>query len=173
MKSKKLAQCALFTALISVSAWISVPFAYGVVTMQTLAVFLCLLILGGKYGCISILAYLCLGGLGLPVFSCFTGGLGVLFGPTGGYLWGMLIGGLAFWVFMSITKEKYSVVGVMIAQLICYVCGVCWLLLTSLSVQGAGLGVVLAQTIGVYLIPDAIKIALAWLLSKKMKRGVE
>ncbi len=173
MKAKKLAQCALFTALIAVSAWISIPFGYGVVTLQTLSVFLCLFVLGGKYGCISVLAYLALGGLGLPVFSSFTGGLGALFGPTGGYLFGLLFGGLGFWLFTAFTKGKYVLLGAAIAQMICYVCGVSWLLMISSATQPLGVGVVLAQTVGVYLLPDALKIALAWILCKKIEQSAK
>ena len=81
--------CALFCAVIAVSAQLIIP---GVIpfTMQTFAVFLTVAVLGTAWGSVSVLAYLCLGLIGAPVFAGFHGGIGVLFGATGGYLIGFL-----------------------------------------------------------------------------------
>ena len=78
MNSRALAQCALFTALMCVCAWISIPLGDMTFSMQTFALFLTLLLLGGKKGCIVCLLYLLLGAVGLPIFTGFRGGLGVL-----------------------------------------------------------------------------------------------
>lgn len=89
--AKKLIPCAMFTAVLVVLAQLSIPMPVGVpVTLQTFAMALCGYILGWKNGAFSVLVYLLLGGVGLPVFSGFRGGVGVLFGLTGGYLWGFL-----------------------------------------------------------------------------------
>ena len=71
--------CALFAAILAVSAWLTVP---GEVpfTLQTFGVFAALGLLGGKRGTIAIALYLVLGAVGLPVFSGFRGGFGVLLG---------------------------------------------------------------------------------------------
>ena len=66
----------------AVCAWISIPFGYIAFTMQTFAVMLALFTLGGKWGTASVFVYLLLGAVGLPVFSGFQGGLGVLLGVT-------------------------------------------------------------------------------------------
>ena len=63
-------------ALISVCSWISVPTAVPF-TLQTFAVFLVLLLLGGKRGTLATTLYVILGALGLPVFAHFTGGIGI------------------------------------------------------------------------------------------------
>ena len=66
------------------------PFSPVPITLTNFAVFLSIYILGMKYGTISLLIYLALGTIGLPVFSSFSGGLGKLAGPTGGYLFGFV-----------------------------------------------------------------------------------
>lgn len=77
---------ALATALMVVMSQLSVPLGATSITLQTFAVALSGYLLGAKDGLLSIVAYLLLGVCGLPVFSCFSGGLGVLLGPTGGFL---------------------------------------------------------------------------------------
>jgi biotin transport system substrate-specific component len=79
---------AFFAALITVCSWISLPVADIAFTMQTFGVFLALGLLGGKWGSVAIAIYLLLGAVGMPVFSGFRGGVGMLAGVTGGYLWG-------------------------------------------------------------------------------------
>lgn len=70
---------ALFAVLIAVCSWISVP-AVVPFTMQTFGVFFALNFLGGKKGILSILIYLMMGIIGLPVFSNGTAGIGVIMG---------------------------------------------------------------------------------------------
>ena len=91
LSTKELIVCALFAAIIAILAQISIPLPFTTVplTMLIFAVAVTGLILGPKLGAISVLIYLLLGGIGLPVFAQFSGGLGVLFGPTGGYLLGL------------------------------------------------------------------------------------
>ena len=78
---------AIFTAIIAVCAQLSIPMPYGVpMTLQTFAIPLAGVILGTKKGTIATLVYILLGAVGAPVFSGFTGGLGVVFGRTGGFI---------------------------------------------------------------------------------------
>ena len=74
MKARNMALCALFAALLSVCAWLSVPVGDIAFTMQTFGIFLTLELLGGKQGTLAILVYLLLGAAGLPVFSGFRSG---------------------------------------------------------------------------------------------------
>ena len=81
--------CAIgvFTAVIAVCAQISIPMPYGIpLTLQTLAVPLAGIILGPRNGTFSVLSYLLLGIVGVPVFAGLAGGPAVVFGPTGGFL---------------------------------------------------------------------------------------
>ena len=91
MKARNMALCGLFTAILTVCAWISIPVGDMVITLQTFGIFLTLGLLGGKYGTVTMLVYLLLGAVGAPVFSGFRGGLGALLGTTGGYLFGFML----------------------------------------------------------------------------------
>jgi biotin transport system substrate-specific component len=80
------------SALIAASAWIAIPVGAVPVTFQVFFVVLAALLLPPAWAAASMGAYLALGAIGLPVFSGGQGGLGVLAGPTGGYLFGFLAG---------------------------------------------------------------------------------
>ena len=152
----------LFAGLTAICAWISVPVADIAFTMQTFAVFLTLLVLGGKWGTVSIFIYLLLGTVGLPVFSGFRGGPGALLGVTGGYLWGFLFTGLCYWCL-----EKHGKLpGLILGLLACYGCGSGWFLLYS----GGGLWVILLKCVVPYLVPDALKLWLACTLAKRLRK---
>lgn len=154
----------LFAALMAICAWTSVPVFDISFTLQTLAVFLTLGLLGGKWGSAAILIYLLLGAVGIPVFSGFQGGIGILAGVTGGYLWGFLAAGLTYWLL-----ERFGKLPAMIAgQAVCYLCGSLWFLLYA----GGGLWVILLRCVIPYLIPDGVKIALAYILSRRLSRHI-
>ena len=72
MKTREWTQCALAAACIAICSWIAIPMSVPF-TLQTFAVFLICIWLGGRSGCISVLLYLLLGAIGLPVFSGFRG----------------------------------------------------------------------------------------------------
>ena len=84
---------ALCVAVISIFSQISVPILPGGVplTLQTLAIAFCGYFLGMKKGTLAVFVYFLLGFAGVPVFAGFQGGLSVIIGPTGGFLWGFLI----------------------------------------------------------------------------------
>lgn len=90
--SRSIAFVALTIALTAVSAWITVPFGPIPFTLQMFAVTFMILVLTPKQAIAAIAGYLALGALGVPVFSGMRGGIGILMGPTGGYLWGYLLG---------------------------------------------------------------------------------
>ena len=84
---RSLVQIAAFTALLTIMAQISVPMPTGVpMTMQTLAVPLAGLVLGAKRGTLATVLYVLLGIFGVPVFAGFSGGPGIAFGITGGFI---------------------------------------------------------------------------------------
>lgn len=153
--------CSLFAALTAICAWISVPVADIAFTMQTFAVFLTLGILGGKWGTVSILIYLLMGAVGLPVFSGFRGGIGSLLGVTGGYIWGFLFSGLTYWALERFSKPAAMAAG----MIVCYICGSGWFLVYA---GGGTLWLVLLKCVVPYIIPDGVKIAMAASLSKRI-----
>lgn len=95
-KTYDLVYISMFTVLIAICSWISIPAAVPF-TLQTLGVFLAVGILGGKRGTMAVLVYILLGAIGIPVFAGFSGGIGVLTGTTGGYIVGFLASALVMW----------------------------------------------------------------------------
>ena len=151
---------AFFAALIALCSWLSLPVADIAFTMQTFGIFLALGLLGGKWGTVAILIYLLLGAVGMPVFSGFRGGIGMLAGVTGGYLWGFLVSGLIYRA-----MERFGKFPAMVAGLLgCYLCGSLWFALYS----GGGLGFIFLRCVVPYLIPDGVKLYLAYALSKRL-----
>lgn len=86
---RDLTYAALFAALIAVGAYVALPFGPVPFTLQVLFVLLAGLVLGPRLGAVSVLVYLAVG-LVAPVYAGGSSGLAVLFGPTGGYLWGFV-----------------------------------------------------------------------------------
>ena len=173
MKAKNMALCALFTAVLTVCAWISIPLADSVITLQTFGLFLTLSLLGGKLGSLTVLVYLLLGAVGVPVFSAFRGGLGALLGTTGGYIFGFMLTSLVYWLLTSLSDRPAVRFAAMVLGLgLCYLCGSWWYMARYLESGTVTLALVLLKCVLPYLIPDGCKLALAWLLTKRLKRFV-
>lgn len=173
MKAKNMALCGLFTAILALCAWLSVPMGDLVITLQTFGIFLTLGLLGGKRGSITICVYLLLGAVGAPVFSGFRGGLGALLGTTGGYIFGFMLTALIYWIITSVKDNPLTrLLAMIFGMLLCYSCGSWWYMTRYLSGGQLTLGLVLMKCVIPYLIPDAIKLTLAWILTGKLKRFV-
>ena len=155
----------LFAALTALCAWLSIPLPPLAFTLQTLGLFLTLGVLGGKWGSVSVLLYLLLGLAGLPVFSGFRGGPAALMDATGGFLWGFLAAALVYWALEKVGKLPAMIAG----QLVCYSCGCLWFSLYAGSVGIAG---AVLTCVVPYLIPDAIKLWMAYGISKRLRRYV-
>lgn len=82
---------ALFAALLAIGGQIAIPIGPVPITLQTMMVLLAGAILGSRWGTVSVLVWILLAAVGAPVLSGGTGGLGVLFGATGGYILGFLV----------------------------------------------------------------------------------
>jgi biotin transport system substrate-specific component len=93
---------ALFAALLAISGQIAIPIGPVPITLQTMMVLLVGAILGSRWGTISVFVWILLAAVGAPVLSGGTGGIGILFGPTGGYIFGFLI--TAFLVGLTIER---------------------------------------------------------------------
>ena len=89
LAARDILRASLFTSLLAVGALASLPLGSVPFTLQTLVVVLAGMVLGPRVAALSIIAYLALG-LVAPVYAGGTSGLAVLFGPTGGYLWGFV-----------------------------------------------------------------------------------
>ena len=157
-------------ALIAVCSWISIP-ATVPFTLQTFAVFFVLLLLGGRLGTAAILVYILLGAAGVPVFSGFSGGIGILLGNTGGYIIGFLLTGLSFTLSERLPGKKpwKEIPGLLVGLLLCYALGTAWFMIAYAGTHGAvGLGTVLSWCVLPFILPDLGKLALALILARRI-----
>ncbi len=162
---------AIGSALISICSWISIPTAVPF-TLQTFAVFFVLLLLGGERGTIATLIYILLGAVGVPVFSGFRGGIGILFGSTGGYILGFLFTGLIYILFTRLFGNSLviKVAALVIGLAVCYAFGTVWFMHVYIRDNGAvGLITVLGWCVFPFIVPDLIKMALAVIISKRIE----
>lgn len=174
LKTKDLAYIGLGIALITVCSWITVPLTVPV-TLQTMAVCLISALFGAKRGSISILVYILLGAVGVPVFHNFTSGIGTVLGPTGGYMAGFIFTALI----VGITAEKSNklwvlIVSMIVGILVCYAFGTVWFAVVyAKSNEPAPLLTILGWCVFPFLIPDAVKIVIASLLTKRLKKYIK
>ena len=184
-----LAYMALGAVLIALCSWISIP-AVVPFTMQTFAIFLVLLVLGGRRGTMTIVVYVLLGAVGLPVFSQFGAGIGVLLGSTGGYILGFIFMGLTYRLITGAAGRSRSgkvrwtgttgmgrsgkarwteAAALVLGLLVLYAFGTAWYMFMYARTQGgAGLMSVLLLCVIPFVIPDLIKLALALALARRL-----
>ena len=158
-------------ALIAVCSWISIPTAVPF-TLQTFAVFLLMSVLGGRRGTLSVLVYLLLGAVGLPVFAGFTGGIGVLLGNTGGYFIGFLLTGIVYLITERLAGNKLlpEIIALTAGLAVCYAFGTAWFMLVYTKANGAvGFGTVLGWCVFPFILPDLVKLALALTVSRRLR----
>lgn len=188
-RTRLLILSALFAALTAVGSWISIPLPFSPVpiNLATLSVFLAGGLLGPAGGAASQAVFVALGAVGLPVFHSFTGGVGILAGPTGGYLIGYIaaawIAGTGFAAgraqidpaagaastkpAAAVNKKPplYRGAAVLaVALLACYSLGTLWFMVST----GTGLAAALLLCVVPFLPGDAVKIAAALLLIRKL-----
>lgn len=177
-KTTAIILCALFAALTAVCSGISIPLPFTPIPLNlaTLSVFLAGGLLGSKWGAISQIVYVLLGAIGLPVFHGFTGGFGIIAGPTGGYIIGyiaaaFLIGYILEKFFLSkgATSAKIyiqCIIAMVAGILVCYFLGTLWFMkLTHTSLLPALLSCVIP-----FLLGDAIKILIGALLVERLRK---
>ncbi|MGD1823055.1 MAG: biotin transporter BioY [Pleomorphochaeta sp.] len=167
MNTRKTLITALFTGLIIVGTFIRVPLPPVPITLQTLFVIFAALVGGLQVGLTSFIVYLILGTIGLPIFSS-GGGLGALIGPTGGFLFGMLLSTIIAGIFSDISKKKenklpYFIIGGILATIAIYLIGVPWLKISTNMEWDKTIKVGVLP----FLIGDTIKLIIAILLSMK------
>lgn len=167
-RTRAMVLCALFAALTAVGSQLAIPIQPIPINMAMLFVFLAGGLLGAKRAAVSMLVYVAIGAIGVPVFAGFRGGPQVLVGPTGGYILGYLVA--AFVTGFAVDKwgEKLWVIaGAMVVGLaLCYTFGTLWYLILT----GKGLVPALMGCVVPFLPGDAAKIIVATLLTKALRR---
>lgn len=167
----EIAYIGILAALIAICSWISIPTPTEIsFTLQTFAVCVVVGLLGAKRGTLTVLVYILLGLIGLPVFSGFRAGVGALFGATGGYIIGFLFMAVVTgWLLehwgRSVPRMTLAM-GMGLA--VCYLFGTIWFVQVYAGSSGAiGFGAALAICVFPYLLPDALKILLAiWVVRR-------
>lgn len=136
-------------------------------TMQSFALFLALFTLGGVKSALCVTLYLTLGGLGLPLFSGMSGGLAALFGPTGGFLFGFGAAALLYALLFKLTPPFRGRAPIFAGagMLTYYLCGAAWF---SAIYHGGSFADALLLCVAPYVLPDLLKLALAFLVSKRL-----
>lgn len=165
-------EIALASAVIAVLSQLSIPFPSGVpMTLQTFAICLCGYILKTKKGLIALVVYLLLGIIGLPVFASLKSGIGVLFGYTGGFLFGFIFLVLFSGIGVQIARKKSLLIRILCSFLfsllglvLCHFCGVIgYALVANVSFSASFLAVSVP-----YLLKDIFSIVLAILFAEVM-----
>ena len=171
MKTIDLVYMAIGTVLITICSWISIPMLVPF-TLQTFAVFFLLGLLGGKRTTVSVIIYLLLGAIGVPVFSNFNSGIGAILGTTGGYIVGFILMGILYWLFEKISDKIYIRAAAMaVGLLLCYTFGTAWFMVVYARDSGAiGLGTALGWCVIPFILPDIAKLIVALLLSAKLRK---
>ena len=158
---------ALMTAVTCILGPLAIPIGPVPVSLTPLAVMLSVYILGTKRGTIAYLLYLLIGAVGVPVFSGFTGGLGKLAGPTGGYLIGYIFFALIAGWFIHHFYDKVVIqfLGMVLALAVLYAFGTAWLAYSA----GMTFGAALAVGVLPFIVFDLIKIVIAIVLGRAVR----
>lgn len=175
-KTRDLSYIALMAALMAICSWITLPIGPVPFTMQTFAIYAAVLLLGGRRGTIAFVVYLLMGVVGLPVFSGFSAGPGVLLGSTGGYLAGFLLGDLLYWLLTARLGSRLPVqiTALLLATVICYVFGTVWFYYVytaggdSITVMG-----ILSACVIPFIVPGLAKLALALVVSRRIGKYIK
>ena len=170
--AKNMSLIGLMTALTCVLGPLAIPLPFSPVPISftNLAVYLAVYVLGMKFGTVSYLVYLLLGMAGLPVFSGFTGGIGKLAGPTGGYLIGFIFMAViaGFFIDRFPGKKLMHAAGMVLGTGVCYLFGTGWLA----RQLGVSFAAGLASGVIPYLPGDAVKILFALVIGSRLRREI-
>ena len=158
----------MFAAVLGVLSQIQIPMPSGVpVTLQTFAVALTGYVLGWKFGLVSSAAWILLGAVGVPVFSQFSGGVGVLVGATGGFIWGFPI--MAAFCGYGYAKKPAIFAGASLAGLaVCHLMGV--LQFSTVMDMKFGQAFLLASL--PYLVKDVLSLVGAYAVARAVRSGL-
>lgn len=169
----------LTIAIMAVSAWITVPIGPVPFTLQMFALVFAIVVLSPKECVCAVAGYLALGAVGLPVFSGMRGGIGVLAGPTGGFLWGYLFGAAAASLLLYVVraragKRKRALALVEVAAgvlftAVSYLCG--WA--QFMAVAGVSAQAAFATAIAPFIVVDLLKIVAAVACARAVRAAVK
>lgn len=171
-------QIALCTALICVSAQLAIPLPIGVpFTLQVLMVMLTALILKPLYSVISLLLYVLLGVVGLPVFSGAKSGIGTILSPTGGFIIGFVLAAFFVSLLKGVLGRKLGgkltvvcciIVTVIIGIPVMYIPGIALYMVYT----GADLVSAIVTLTSVFILLDIAKCVIASLIAVPLNKAL-
>jgi len=172
---RDLCYVAVCAALMAICSWLSIAVIDPPFTLQTMGLFLTVGLLGGRRGTLAVLVYILLGALGLPVFANFTGGIGILLSATGGYIVGFLFSALAMWGMERLLGRKpwALILSMVLAMVIYFTFGTFWYMQVYMRTTGpVGLLTVLGWCVFPFIVPDLLKMALAFTITLRVRQYV-
>jgi biotin transport system substrate-specific component len=160
-----LTETAAFTGLIALGSWISIPFVPVPFTLQTLFVLLSGVVMR-RYAVLPAALYVLMGVLGIPVFHGGSAGLGILLGPTGGYILGFIPGALVTGIFFEHRERTARMLGIVLGDGIIFLCGMVWLVFST----GISLGTAFLIGVLPFIPGDVVKGYAVWLIGERLER---
>lgn len=168
-KTYNLAITALMATCLCIVAPFSIPIGIVPLSFTTVVAFLSLYLIGWKKGVVGYIVYVLIGMAGLPVFSGFSGGMGRLLGPTGGFIVGIIPAMII--VGAAIEKSKRILIhfaSFAAGTVLIYVSGTAWFCLVTKSTIAAAIGVCVAP----FLIADVLKIVIVMVTGPWLERRI-
>lgn len=166
--TRRVALIAVMAAVLCVLSPLAIPLSGGVpLSLATLVVMLAGAVLGPVDGLLATLTFLLLGMIGVPVFSGWQAGIGVLFSKTGGFLLGYLPLALCSGLFRQ--RRLTAVSGMVLGTVILYAFGIAWFLFLT----HAPLKLALTACVLPFLPGDALKIFAVCLLAPALRNALD
>jgi biotin transport system substrate-specific component len=162
-RTRLIAHSAAFVGLITLGGWLSIPFLPVPITLQTLFVLLAGAVLKRK-GVVPVILYILFGALNIPVFHSGLSGVGVLLGPTGGYILGFVPGALIIGLAYEYISPAIRVSGIVAANLVIYTFGILWLLFST----GISLPAAVVFGMAIFLPGDVLKGIVVYVTAKRI-----
>ena len=177
MKTRDITVMAICTALMCVLSPLSIPLTGGVpISLATFVVMVFGVVLKQNKTVIVVALYLIIGLIGIPVYGSFTSGASILFGMTGGYLFGYVILGYITGLFSSISKNKdkktrnlYLIGGMVFGTVVLYLVGTIYFM----KFTGMDLASSMAACVIPFIPGDIIKMVITLVISPRLETIVD
>jgi len=169
--TRELVLASLLAALLAASVLVTIPLGSVPLTLQVFVVVLAALLLEPIWAAAAVGVYLLMGAIGIPVFSGMQGGLGVVFGPTGGYLAGFLVGATIGSLVRTRVAARSRLAGDITGAVACVVViyAIGWVQLAF--VTGMGWGPAFLAGVLPFMLIDAAKAAVAIGVARALRRA--
>ena len=169
-KTRDMTKMALCVAILCVTSFLVIPLPFTpiVISLHTIAVNIIGLILSPMQAGVTVLIYLFMGLIGLPVFSAGTAGPGKIFGPTGGYYFGFLFAVILISMLRgkSISMKRYMIVSICIGVPVQHICAI-----IGMSIHNGGNIAFAFLTVSLpFLLGDIIKCVIASMVGVSLNK---